>query len=93
MKWQILELNGSNNTVANIRYKVDHEGIETEGYWHFEAPKSLDGATEESVVEWVRQETMKNGVNIVESRLIEQYESQVSSIHPPWKPKTFKVTV
>jgi len=93
MKWQILELNGSDNTVANVRYKVDHEGIETEGYWHFEAPKSLVGATEESVIEWVRQATMKNGINDVESRLIEQYEAQVSAIHLPWKAKTFKVTV
>ena len=93
MKWQILELNGSNNTVVNVRYKVDYQGIETEGYWHFEEPKSSLGATEESVIEWVRQATMKNGINAVESRLIEQYEAQVSAIHPPWKAKTFKVTV
>ena len=93
MKWQILELNGSNNTVVNVLYKVDYQGIETEGYWHFEEPKSSLGATEESVIEWVRQATMKNGINAVESRLIEQYEAQVSAIHPPWKAKTFKVTV
>jgi hypothetical protein len=93
MKWQILELNGADNTVSNVRYKVDHDGIETEGYWHFETPKSLDGATEESVIEWIRQATMKNGVNAVESRLMEQVESQLNAIHLPWKAKTFKVTV
>ena len=53
----------------------------------------MDGATEEAVIEWVRQATMKNGINAVESRLIEQYEAQISAIHPPWKAKTFKVTV
>jgi hypothetical protein len=93
MKWQILELNGANGTVANVRYKVDHEGIETEGYWHFETPKPLAGATEEMAIEWVRQATMKNGENAVELRLKEQVESLLESIHPPWKAKTFKVTV
>lgn len=93
MKWQILELNGSNDTIANVRYKVDHEGIETEGYWHFDVPKSLSGATEESVIEWVRQATMKDGVNAVELRLKEQVEAQIEALHPPWKAKTFKVTV
>ena len=51
------------------------------------------GATEESVIEWVRQATMKNGINAVELRLKEQVEAQMEALHLPWKAKTFKVTV
>lgn len=94
MKWKILEINGVGNKVSNVRYQASFEGVETEGYWHFDEPKSLDGATEEIVIEWVRQATMKDGKNTVESRLEEQVDAlKIQSIHLPWKAKTFTVTV
>lgn len=94
MKWQILELNGENDTISNVRYKASHEGVESEGYCHFDEPKPLAEATEHTVIEWVRQATMKDGQNTVESRLQEQVDAlNIQSHQLPWKPKTFTVTV
>ncbi len=94
MKWKILELHGDNDTVSSVRYIASHEGVESEGYWHFDEPKSLSEATEETVIEWVRQATMKDGKNTVELRLKEQVDAlKIQSIHLPWKAKTFTVTV
>lgn len=94
MKWQILELNGKEGTASNVRYKVSHEGVESEGYWHFDEPKSLDGADEWAVIQWVREATMKDGENTVESRIKEQVEAlKIKKIDLPWRPKTFTVTV
>ena len=94
MKWQILEMNGVNGTVSNVRYKATSDGVESEGYWYFKEPKSLSGVTEEAVIEWVRQATMKDGKNTVESRIKEQVDAlKIKSLDLPWKPKTFTVTV
>ena len=91
--WKILDVDATDGLITQAKYEVKTEKVETEGYWHFDAPKSLDGATEESVIEWVRQATMKNGVNAVESRIMEQVEAKLEALHLPWKAKTFKVTV
>lgn len=92
MKWKILEINGKDALASNVRYKVTHEDVETEGYWHFDEPRSLEGATEEVVIEWVRQATKVDGENMIEKRVLEQVE-RLESIHLPWKAKTFTVTI
>lgn len=94
MKWQILELNGENDTISNVRYKASHEGVESEGYCHFDEPKPLAEATELAVLGWVRDATMKDGQNTVEQRLQEQVDAlKIQSIQLPWKPATFTVTI
>ena len=94
MKWQILELNGDGATASNVRYKVSHDGVESEGYLHFDEPMSLEGADEEKVIGWVRDATMKDGQNAVELRIREQVEAlKIKQIDLPWRPKTFTITV
>ena len=64
-----------------------------EGYWYFEQSDGIPiGAlTEENVIEWVRQATMKDGQNMVETRLAEQLAAITEQVNLPWKPAKFKL--
>lgn len=98
MKWEILEIHADGELITHVRYRASEGEVASEGYWYFQTPKltvPLAQTTEEMVVGWVRQATMKDGQNAVESRIREQIEALkgAKEIHPPWKPKTFTVTV
>ena len=47
--------------------------------------------TENQVIEWVRQATMKDGENMVEQRLIDQFAAISEPVQLPWVPAKFKL--
>jgi hypothetical protein len=52
----------------------------------------LDGVTEEIVAGWIDDETTKDGVSSIKSRLLEQFNAVKNSqdLALPWRPPTFK---
>ena len=93
MNWQILEINANGELITHVRYKVDFEGVESEGYCYFEEPKlntPFADIKEEQIIEWVRNATMKDGVNAIELRIKEQLsETKTIAVPAPWMPQVF----
>lgn len=97
MKWSITEMNAKDGVVTSVKYHAEladgDNKVDTEGYWYFDQNDGnpLESLTEEMVIEWVRQATMKDGQNMVEQRLIEQMKSLAKPVQLPWKPAVFKL--
>jgi hypothetical protein len=52
--------------------------VETEGHWYFsdkEVKTNFSDVKEADVINWIKSESMQNGINIIESRLEEQLAS------------------
>jgi hypothetical protein len=47
--------------------------------------------TEEMIASWIEQETMKDGINLIKSRLEEQLNelNKAQSVVAPWLPQVF----
>ena len=97
MKWTITELNAIEGVIKSVKYLVemskDGKNVASEGYWYFHQDGGLpiSALTEDNVIEWVRQATMKDGQNMVETRLAEQLAAMSEPIQLPWKPAIFKL--
>jgi hypothetical protein len=97
MKWTITELNAIEGVIKSVKYLVemskDGKNVASEGYWYFEQDGGLpiSALTEDNVIEWVRQATMKDGQNMVETRLAEQLAAISEPVSLPWKPAIFKL--
>jgi hypothetical protein len=97
LKWNITEMNAVEGVVKSVKYfaqLIDNDQkVESEGYWYFDQNDGnpLESLTEDQVIEWVRQATMKDGKNMVEQRLIEQMNALAKPVQLPWKPAVFKL--
>lgn len=97
LKWSITEMNAVDSVIKSVKYKVamieGDKNIESEGYWYFDenGGNPIESLTEETVIEWVRQATMKDGQNMVETRLAEQLANITQPVQLPWKPAIFKL--
>jgi hypothetical protein len=93
--WKITELKtvGDELTAKYHASLIGDITIESEGYWTFQEPRSLDDVTEETVASWIEIETSKDGVSSIKSRLLEQFNAVKNSedIALPWRPKIFKL--
>ena len=95
--WKILEISADQELITHAKYYVtaseDDRLVETEGNWWFNYPVTMPFAevTEEMVVSWIEKETMRDGINIIKSRLEEQLnEIKVNHTVPaPWLPQVF----
>jgi len=96
--WNILEISSENDVIFHAKYKVtannDDHSVETEGNWWFNNPTlkvPFNEVTEEMVCSWIEQETMKDGINLIKSRLEEQLENLTISknVVAPWLPQVF----
>ena len=90
MKWQIIDLHAKDGVIISAKYYVTNGIVDTEGYWHFtEAGDTpFNQITEEMVINWIKSASMKDGKNIIESR-IEQQSDEPQKVTPPWLPQTF----
>jgi len=97
-KWSILDISAKNGLITHAKYKVSltdqDQTVETEGNWWFqsaEAKVPFDQVTEEMVCSWIEQETMKDGINLIKSRLEEQLNelNNQSTVVAPWLPQVF----
>jgi len=96
--WKILEISADNDVITHAKYSVvitdGDKSVETEGNWWFANPTlktPFSEVTEEMVCSWIEQETMKDGVNLIKSRLEEQLNelNQAQSVVAPWLPQVF----
>ena len=97
-KWEIPELNAEGELITHAKYHVTltdgKNTVETEGNWYLSNPvltTPFAEVTEEMVVGWIEADSMKDGVNVIKSRLEEQLAllEKSTSIVPPWKPQVF----
>jgi len=97
-KWSILDISAKDGLITYAKYKVElsdqDQIVETEGNWWFSNPVikvPFDQVTEEMVCSWIEQETMKDGINLIKSRLEEQLNelNKQDSVVAPWLPQVF----
>jgi hypothetical protein len=98
-KWKILGIkspDGELITEAKYFASISLGGftVETEGNWTFLEPKlavPFADVTEEMIVGWVKTQTMRDGANMIETRLAEQLAAlQKDRETPlPWAPQVF----
>jgi hypothetical protein len=97
-KWSILDISAKDGLIIHAKYKVSltdqDQIVETEGNWWFngtEAKVPFADVTEEMVASWIEQETMKDGTNLIKSRLEEQLNAIKNSktVVAPWLPQVF----
>ena len=95
--WKITEITADSETITSAKYHCscgDDPIVETEGYWYFNEPKAkvpfLD-VTEEMVVEWINSEAIRDGKNLITSRLDEQVAAlqKQKRVVAPWLPQVF----
>ena len=90
-------MNAIEGVVKSVKYLAElsenDQKVQSEGYWYFDqnGGNPLESLTEDDVIEWVRQATMKDGQNMVEQRLIEQMNAMAKPVQLPWKPAVFKL--
>ena len=95
--WKISEISAENGLITHAKYFVtateDDKKVETEGNWWFQNPEikvPFEQVTEQMVASWIEAETIKDGVNIITSRLQEQLKSlEKKAVIPPWMPQVF----
>jgi hypothetical protein len=100
-KWKIHDIEATNGLITDVKYSVLAKEIdttvETEGYWKFGDPvlrKPLLEVKEEDVIAWVRADSMREGVNIIESRLEEQLANlEKDKVKLPWVAQVFTVNL
>jgi len=96
--WKIEELSAVDGLITHAKYRCtaseDDKSVETEGNWWFADPIlkiPFDQVTEKIVVDWIEAEAMRDGKNLIKSRLEEQLAllEKSKSVVPPWKPQVF----
>jgi len=100
-KWKIHEIDATEGLITEVKYSVLARDIdltvETEGYWRFGDPvlrKPLLEVKEEDVIAWVKADSMREGVNIIESRLAEQLANLAKDkVKLPWVAQVFTVNL
>ena len=93
--WKILELYAADGQITSAKYHctvIDgDDSVETEGYWDF--PESgtvpFDQVTEEMVIGWIEEASIKDGKSVIKSRLKEQLKAQRKPVPAPWMPQIF----
>jgi hypothetical protein len=96
--WKILDLAVDGELIISAKYHAtlteDSNIIETEGNWTF-SDKILKTPfaeiTELMVIDWIKNESMHDGKNIIEAQLIKQLNAlkKQNVAVAPWMPQMF----
>jgi len=98
--WKILEVTAKDEKITSAKYHViindelNTLSVETEGNWYFNGvfDKLYADITEQDVIDLIKKEAIKDGLNIIESRLDEQLgylANNVAETPAPWLPQVF----
>jgi len=97
--WKILEISADDDLITHAKYFVTAEAdtgekVETEGNWWFSdkiLKTPFHEVTEADVASWIENETTKDGINLIKSRLEEQLASLQENrvVVAPWLPQKF----
>ena len=90
MDWKILDIEQKDGQITSAKYYVTNGQVDTEGNWYFTEKGDIpfEQVTEQNVIDWIKESSMRDGKNIIESRLEEQ-SKQTSKTIAPWLPQTF----
>jgi hypothetical protein len=98
--WKILNIDAEDEIILSAKYHVicSNElgdlSVESEGNWFFynQIDKPYEEITEQDVIDLIKKESIKDGLNIIESCLQEQLtyitNIKVKSV-APWLPQIF----
>lgn len=99
LNWKILSIKAPDGQlITQAHYFVQaiagDQTVESEGNWSFVEPVltvPFADVTEQMIVDWVKAETMRDGANMVESRLAEQLAAMKADRETPlpWLPQVF----
>ena len=97
--WKILELSAKNEIITSAKYfcALEEDGlrVETEGNWKFRDPEGemvpYSEVTEQMVIDWINQEAIRDGKNLITSRLEEQLSAlqDQTPVVAPWLPQVY----
>ena len=93
--WKILELYAADGSITSAKYHCivsdGDDSVETEGYWDFPEGGTVpfDQVTEEMVIGWIEEASIKDGKSVIKSRLEEQLKAQRKPVPAPWMPQVF----
>ena len=98
-EWKILDIEAKNNTIKSAKYFCAAEEndlrVETEGNWKFRDPEGgfveYADVTEQMVIDWINQEAIRDGKNLITSRLEEQLAAlqDQTPVVAPWLPQVY----
>lgn len=98
-EWKILDIFAVDGIIKSAKYfctATDGNTIvETEGNWYFRDPEgnvtNYADVTEEQVIGWINQEAIRDGKNLITSRLDEQVAALQNQkpVVAPWLPQVF----
>ena len=97
--WKILSIKAPDGQlITQARYLVratqGELAVESEGNWAFLEPTltvPFSDVTEEMIVGWIKDQTMRDEANMIESRLAEQIAAVKADkdVPLPWLPQVF----
>jgi hypothetical protein len=97
--WKILEIDAKDGTIKSAKYfcVIEEDGltVETEGNWKFRDPEGAvtpyEEVTEQMVIDWINQEAIRDGKNLITSRLEEQLAAlqDQTPVVAPWLPQVY----
>ena len=98
-EWKILDIQAKDDIIKAAKYfcSIENDGIrvETQGNWKFRDPEGeitpyLE-VTEQMVIDWINQEAIRDGKNLITSRLEEQLAAlqDQTPVVAPWLPQVY----
>lgn len=96
-KWKITDIQAEDGRITSAKYYVlaeeDKYSVDTEGNWSFDGEMIVPFAevTEEMVVSWIEESSMRDGQCVIKSRLDEQLQNLADRkpVAAPWMPQVF----
>ena len=99
LEWKILDITAQDDVIKSAKYfcSLSEDGlvVETEGNWRFKDPEGkitpyLE-VTEQMVIDWINQEAIRDGKNLITSRLEEQLAAlqDQTPVVAPWLPQVY----
>jgi hypothetical protein len=80
----ILETYITNDKITKIKYFIESNGVQTEGYLTLKIPMNVvENLQEDDVVKYVEKDSQEF-LNLIESRLQEQAQMLEKPATPPW---------
>jgi len=99
INWKILDITAKDGVIKSAKYwcEIEEDGrtVQTEGFWKFRDPEgkftSYEEVTEQMVIDWINQEAIRDGKNLITSRLEEQLAAlqDQTPVVAPWLPQVY----
>jgi hypothetical protein len=99
MTWEIRSIGAKDGVIKSAYYycKLSQDGVEveTEGNWKFSDPEGnmtpYEEVTQQMVIDWINQDAIRDGKNLITSRLEEQLAAlqDQTPVVAPWLPQVY----